>query len=174
TAEMVHPSYPAVWLGPLIDRQIYSGPLPVPDAEQAQWSKKYINNFAVLECPSDRGDRYPLWAAAYGDKNMYQIWGTSYWYNCRDNFAYADDAIPGSLMNKAFGKLRNSSRVILLGEPEMHAYAGNGDNSKRWCWHDLKRNYANILFADLHAAGIEMTWRNPDYQNGRDYTFLAK
>jgi prepilin-type N-terminal cleavage/methylation domain-containing protein/prepilin-type processing-associated H-X9-DG protein len=172
TAELIDRTYPGYTMGFLLDPNI--GPSVVTEADKAKWSKKYINNIAVLECPSDRGDRTKMFATVYGDKNVFQIWGTSYWYNARDNFATANDAIPGSLNGKGFGRIRQSSRVILLGDPEIYAYAGNGDSSTRFRWHDLKTNYANTLFADFHAKGIVMTWKDPDYQNGKDFTFIAR
>ena len=171
TAELIDRTYPGYFLGPLLDPNI--GPQVVTPEQKKAWNKKYIGNPAVLECPTDRGDRAMVFAGMSGDRNTYQLWGTSYFYNCRDNFAYTDDSVPGTMMNKAFGTVKGSSRVILLGEPAMHSFAGNGDSSQRWRWHDVNRNYANILFADLHAEGIEMTWKQPDYQNGRDFTFLV-
>jgi hypothetical protein len=171
TAELIDRSYPGAFIGDYIDPNI--GPSVVTDADKAGWSKKYIKSFAVLECPSDKGDGQKGWAQDFGDKNLYGIWGTSYWYNCRDNFGYADDVM-GSMMNKMMGKIKNSSRVILLGDPAMHSFGGNGDSQLRYRWHDKKRNYGNVVFADFHAAGIEFTWRKPDYQNGRDYTFVAR
>ena len=112
-------------------------------------------------------------SAAFPAKNVFQVWGTSYWYNCRDNFDSGDDRVPGSMVEKVIGKIRNSGRVVMLGDPEIHAWGGNGDIQLRWRWHDLKRNYANVLFADFHAAGIVMTRNDPTYQKGRDYTFIA-
>ena len=149
------------------------GPSVVTADDKLKWSRKYIGNLGILECPSDRGDRMVIFAKVYGDKNVHGIWGTSYMYNCRDN-NFSNDLVVGSLNNKMIGRVRNSSKVILLGDPEMHAFAGNGNDELRWRWHDRKRNYANILYADFHAAGIEMTWQKPDYQNGRDFTFVAR
>jgi prepilin-type N-terminal cleavage/methylation domain-containing protein/prepilin-type processing-associated H-X9-DG protein len=171
TAELIDRSYPGAFIGPLLDPSI--GPRVVTPEMRRNWSRKYIQNFAVMECPSDRGDNSLLFLAAFPGKNAYQFAGTSYWYNCRDNFDSADDRVPGSLMDKMVGKIRNASRVLLLGEPQMHAFGGNGDSQLRWRWHDVKRNYANVLYADFHAAGIIMTKDQPDYQNGRDFTFIA-
>lgn len=170
TAELIDRSYPGFFLGNLLDPTI--GPRVVVEADKQKWSRKYVNNFAVMECPSDRGDAGPLFLAAFPGKNNYEVWGTSYWYNCRDNFN-GPDSQPGSLMNRTFGKVKNSSQVILLGDPQMHAFAGGGDSQYRWRWHDSKRNYANILFADLHAGGVIITRDQPDYLTGRDFTFLA-
>jgi len=172
TAELVDRTYPGAFLGPLIDPTI--GPSVVTAADKLKWNKKYISNFGILECPSDKGDANPIFAKVYGDKNYYGIWGTSYLYNCRDNFVSGNDLVMGSLMNKMIGRIRNSSKVVLLGDPGIHAFAGNSDGQKRYRWHDKNRNYANTLFADFHAAGIEYTWQKPDYQNGRDFAFVAK
>ena len=170
TAELIDRSYPGAFFGALLDPTI--GPRVVTDADKQKWGRKYLGNLAVVECPSDRGDRSAMMAAVFPSKTVYQAWGTSYFYNCRDNFA-DPDWIPGSMMEKFVGRIKNASAVILHCEPEMHAWAGNGDNQMRWRWHDLKRNYANILFADFHAAGIEMTRDKPDYQRGKDFTFIA-
>lgn len=172
TAELIDRTYPGAFLGDLLDPNI--GPSVVTEEEKAAWSKKYIKSLGILECPTDKGDGMVMFAKVYGDKNIHGIWGTSYWYNCRDNFTSSDDMVMGSMMNKMIGKIRNSSRVVMLGDPVMHAFAGNSDNQLRWRWHDKRRNYGNVLFADFHATGIEFTWRKPDYQNGRDYTFVAQ
>src|SRR3954462_8527809 len=95
TIELIDRTYPGYFMSNLIDPDI--GPQVVSEADKAKWSKKYLSNPAALECPSDRGDRNDA-LAALGDKTVYEIWGTSYWYNCSDNFAYQKDETPGSLM----------------------------------------------------------------------------
>lgn len=176
-AEMIDRTYPGYFAGTngtgLLD--VSTGlPLVVTEADKKNWSKKYIANYAVLECPADTGDAYPGFLTAYQGKNFYQAWGASYSYNCRDNFSGASDFTGGSIMHKSFGRIKDSSRVVLFGDFAIHSYAGNGDNTLRWRWHDKKRNYANTLFADFHAKGVIYTHFEPDYLNGADYTFIAR
>lgn len=176
TAEMIHPSYPAYFLsrnpGPItIDTYIYNGPQPVPDTAKTNWSRKYFTHFEVLECPSDMRDAHPAFGQ-YGDKSNYQIWGTSYVYNCRDNFAYPTDAHVGTLMYRGQGKIKNSAMVVVLGDPAMMTFAGNGLN-RRWRWHDKKKDSGNVLFADFHVEHVEFTQNHPNFLTGSNFTFLA-
>jgi len=176
TAELIHPSYPHFYLtvlpafpyGPVL------WPSPVSEANKRQlWSRRYIGSAAILQCPADIGDTWPDFASLYGGKNVYERWGTSYWYNCRDNFGDSDST-KGTMMHKAFGRIKRSSEVILLGDPSMHAFSGGGSIEQfRFRWHDRKQNYAQVLFADLHATGIIMTQFDPDWRSGNGWTFLA-
>lgn len=171
TVELIDRTYPGYFLKGLLHPSV--GPSVVTEADRARWSRKYIGNFEVMRCPSDRGDRDPVFSAVYPGRGVFDAWGTSYFYNARDNFDYVDDRVPGSLPGRDVGKVRNASKVIMLGDPEMHAFGGNGDSQLRWRWHDLKRNYANILFADFHAGAVIMTKNNPTFQTGVDFTFIA-
>ena len=151
------------------------------------WTEKYISNFKMLRCPSDKGDTIPVGSiGGYGDirpqrpwiqmdvHNYYKTFGTSYWYNCRDNMASLDDSVKGSLMGKNYATVRRASELIVLGDVSMTSYRNNGNVVDRYLWHDKKRPYANIVFADFHVSGIVMTNDKPDFLSGPGWTFVAE
>lgn len=147
---------------------------PQYDYFKKYWNAKYIGNFNVMRCPSDKGDVSNL-TGSFGGDSIFRNLGTSYFYNCRDNGEDMSDWHPGSLLGRDYTVIKRQSEVIVLGDPEMNAFWANSDFGElRYRWHNRKSNYANIIFADFHVNGTVMTWNNPDYQNGSGWTFTAK
>jgi len=141
------------------------------DSVSPTWNKRYIANPQVLLCPSDIGDRL-----IPNGGSEYTNFGSSYVYNSRDNMLPPWSNWMGSLNGRKLGRLKESSRLIIVGEYAMHAFPEPPDATweLRWRWHDPKTNYANVVFGDFHAAPIIMTRFDPDIQNGDGWTFVAR
>ena len=151
TEEMIDPTYWEYYRGWKSD--------PAHDHLKDSWKTTYIDDFGVMACPSDKGDLlrlYPDW-----DDTHFGAFGTSYWYNCRDYTGTEADASNdlnlGGLLGRDYSKIRQPAMVAVLGDPEMSAFGdapGYRDAGLRYPWHDPETNYANIVFADFHVAGI--------------------
>ena len=77
-------------------------------------------------------------------------------------------------MANDYAGVRQPSSVIVLGDPAMISFNRSGGMSSRNWWHDKKKPFANIVFADFHVEGIVMTGDQPDFQRGPGWTFLAR
>jgi prepilin-type N-terminal cleavage/methylation domain-containing protein/prepilin-type processing-associated H-X9-DG protein len=131
-------------------------------------TRNYISDWRVFECPSDQGDA----VYAFGKDNLYANLGTSYWYNCRDNFEDADDSHPGSLLERDIDTIKSPSEVIVLGEPGAYLFHDPVEKL-RFRWHNPDQSFGNVVFADFHVEGV--TFDNYyDFQNGPGWTFVAR
>ena len=148
TEDLIHPTY---WrYHYLLDSH------PDYDYMKKNWETSYINDVAVMTCPSDKGDMTGAWPP---EGTCYEALGTSYWYNCRNYYSGdpAYDLNLGGLLGRDYSKIRQPAMIAVLGEPEMFAFTedpGNRVHGLRYPWHDPETNYANIVFADFHVAGI--------------------
>ncbi len=150
---------------------------------------RFVANKKQLECPSDRGD---LYAAANGlswGANVYKTWGTSYTYNGRDNLAYSDDSIPGSVPRARTSSFKRASTLVLLGDCTSFEHgrpAHAGGLLYRYLWHDLAQPRSVLAFGDGHAGyhlmdknAPEEVIRNPRQpvirlvsRSGKGFTFV--
>ena len=110
---------------------------------------KYIANTAMLECPSDRGDNIPGLANPVWKNKLFDYWGTSYYYNCRDNLT-TDDPLPGSIPRARISQFDKPSRLVLAGDTTLSQHGRGG--GERHLWHHRRKPWANLAFADGHVA----------------------
>ena len=163
TAELIHPSYPLFYY-------VYDA-APAYEHWKDDWDDKYIGDFKVLACPSDKGDN--LADDSLG-KSYFTSLGNSYWYNCRDGMENQNDMHKGSLMNANPDSIRNAGELVLLGEPEAFTFPGGVmDYEDRYRWHDLESNYANVIFGDFHVEGIVFQPDSTNWQRGDGWTYVA-
>jgi prepilin-type N-terminal cleavage/methylation domain-containing protein/prepilin-type processing-associated H-X9-DG protein len=131
-------------------------------------TRRYISDWRVFECSSDKGDA----VYSFGKKNLYDNLGTSYWYNCRDNFEDGCDYHPGSLLGRNIDNIKGASEVIVLGDAGAYGFHDSVEKL-RFLWHKPDQSFANVVFADFHVEGVFFdTFR--DFQNGPGWTFVAR
>ena len=131
-------------------------------------TQKYVSDWKVFECPSDKGDA----VYGFGKKNLYDNLGTSYWYNCRDNFEDSDDYHPGSLLDRNIDTIKSPSEVIVLGDAGAYLFHDPVEEL-RFRWHKPNQSFGNVVFADFHVEGVSFDGYF-DFQNGPGWTFVAR
>jgi prepilin-type N-terminal cleavage/methylation domain-containing protein/prepilin-type processing-associated H-X9-DG protein len=126
----------------------------------------------VFRCPSDNGATKGAWAKDL-KPTVYDVDGSSHFYNCSAN---NNDEVKG-LMHKRSSDVRSPSRAVLANDFAFNCYF----EYVRWgrrtfqymYWHDRQRlGYGNVLFVDSHVGYHQATPDKPDFQNGKDWTFL--
>lgn len=131
-------------------------------------TRKYVSDWTAFQCPSDKGDA----VYSFGEKNLYANLGTSYWYNCRDNFENSNDLHPGSLLGRNIDTIRAPSEVIVLGDAGAYGFHDPVEKL-RFRWHKPDQSFANVVFADFHVEGVSFDTYS-DFQNGPGWTFVAR
>ena len=126
----------------------------------------------VFFCPSDNGATKGAWPKDL-KPTVYDVDGSSHFYNCSAN---NNDDVKG-LMRKKSSDVRTPTRVVLANDFAFNCYF----EYVRWgrrtfqymYWHDRQRlGYGNVLFVDSHVGYHQATPDKPDFQNGKDWTFL--
>ena len=122
----------------------------------------------VFKCPSDNGALKGDWP--YDRKpTVFDTFGSSYLYNSSAN--NNDDQL--GLVNKKFTHVRNASRTILVNDFAFNLHFVRTTIFERMYWHDRKRlGFGNVTFVDGHVAYYEGTNNKPDFQHGRDWSFV--
>ncbi len=113
------------------------------------------DNLRIFRCPSDGGRPH----VGFDEPRTYDTMGNSYSYNC------VGDTNEGGLAELRLGRVRNTSRTILVGDGVIVEYAGGTQHIR---WHDKTEPWANVCFVDGHVDWILMT---PGV-SGEDWTFI--
>ena len=130
--------------------------------------------FRVFHCPSDKGATKGRWAADR-KPSLFDTFGNSYFYNSGGN----ENGEKG-LHGKRTAQILTPSMVVLatdypfgmFGWPT-EALGAKGQPFQNAFWHHEKQlGWGNVVFVDGHVSYLQATYDKPDYQNGRDYTFL--
>jgi prepilin-type N-terminal cleavage/methylation domain-containing protein len=127
----------------------------------------------VFLCPSDTGARRGAWPLDISP-TVFDQDGSSYFYNCSAN---NNDGQAG-LFHKKSSAVRNPSKMILANDFSFNCYFEYvrwGRNVfQRMYWHDQKRlGFGTVLFVDSHVGYYQATPNKPDFQRGRDWTFVC-
>jgi prepilin-type processing-associated H-X9-DG protein len=127
----------------------------------------------VFLCPSDNGAKHGAWPKDLRP-TIFDTDGSSYFYNCSAN----DNDGDAGLFHKRSSDVRSPSRMILANDFAFNCYF----EYPRWgrkvfqymYWHDKKRlGYGNVLFVDSHVGYYQATPDKPDFQHGKDWTFVC-
>ena len=122
----------------------------------------------VFYCPGDNGGLKADWAADR-KPTVFDHLGTSYIYNCSAN--NNDDVL--GLVNKKLSQVRHPSRVILVSDCAFCAHFINANVFQYMYWHNPRRiGFGNVAFVDGHVGYYEGTLNQPDFQHGRDWSFV--
>jgi prepilin-type N-terminal cleavage/methylation domain-containing protein/prepilin-type processing-associated H-X9-DG protein len=125
----------------------------------------------VFRCPSDNGNR------GLEKGTVYDNYGVSYFYNASAN---SFDSARGLMLRKG-SDIRKPSKIILANDWSCNTYffpgilppGTSGIVYTHSYWHDPKRlGYGNVLFVDTHVSYLQTTPRSPDFQRGRDWSFV--
>ncbi|MEN9674557.1 MAG: hypothetical protein RIS76_453 [Verrucomicrobiota bacterium] len=130
--------------------------------------------FRVFRCPSDRGATKGRWS---GNRkpSVFDTFGCSYFYNAGGN-ANSEKGLHG----KKAGQIASTSLVVLAncfpfscwGWP-VEAPGAAGMPFQYSYWHkDGELGWGNVGFVDGHVGYHRATQKAPNFQNGRDFTFL--
>ena len=122
----------------------------------------------VFQCPSDNGALKADWP--YDRKpTVFDTFGSSYLYNSSAN--NNDDQL--GLVNKKVSQVRNLSRTVLVNDFAFNVHFVRMAVFQRMYWHDRQRlGFGNVTFVDGHVAYYEGTDKKPDFQRGREWSFV--
>ena len=122
----------------------------------------------VFKCPSDNGALKADWP--YDRKpTVFDAFGSSYLYNSSAN----DNDDQFGLVNKILTQVRNASRTVLVNDFAFNLHFVRMNIFQRMYWHDQQRlGFGNVAFVDGHVAYYEGTDKKPDFQHGRDWSFV--
>jgi prepilin-type N-terminal cleavage/methylation domain-containing protein/prepilin-type processing-associated H-X9-DG protein len=149
----------------------YDGQLRLVNPYVANTGKVSTNSAGaelVFKCPSDNGALKGDWP--YDRKpTVFDTFGSSYLYNSSANDN--DDQL--GLVNKKLTHVRNASRTILVNDFAFNLHFVRTTIFERMYWHDRQRlGFGNVAFVDGHVAYYEGTNNKPDFQHGRDWSFV--
>lgn len=118
-----------------------------------------ITQFAVYECPADRGA--PTWPAA--GNSVFDVKGTSYAFPDVDFSQAGIVGIGGKRMSDT--SINMTSKKAIVFEPPLHS--GNSITDSRTQWHANKR-YTIIGFGDGHAEYVTTNYTTLPSLSGAD------
>ncbi len=126
----------------------------------------------VFFCPADNGARRGAWSLDLFP-TVFDNDGSSHFYNCSANNNDGD----AGLFHKKSPDVRAPSRMILANDFAFNCYFEYirwGRNVFQYMyWHDKKRlGFGNVLFVDAHVGYHQATPNKPDFQHGKDWTFV--
>jgi len=125
----------------------------------------------VFFCPADNGARKGSWAKDL-KPTIYDADGSSYFYNCSAN----DNDEQKGLMRKKSAEVRSPSKVVLANDFSFNCYfewRSRRAVFQSMYWHDKNRlGFGNVLFVDSHVGYHQATTDKPDFQRGKDWTFV--
>ena len=125
----------------------------------------------VFYCPSDTGAKPGKWTTDLVP-TVFDWDGSSYFYNCSAN---DNDAVKG-LFHKKTSDIRSPTKVVLCNDFAFNCYFEYvkwGGVFQYMYWHNQNTlGYANVLFVDSHVSYNQATHNKPDFQHGRDWTFI--
>ena len=127
----------------------------------------------VFFCPADTGAKRGAWAKDLFP-TIFDTDGSSHFYNCSAN---DNDGVKG-LFHKKSADVRNPSRMILANDFAFNCYFQYVTWSRKvfqyMYWHDKNRlGYGNVLFVDSHVGYYQATPDKPDFQHGKDWSFVC-
>jgi prepilin-type N-terminal cleavage/methylation domain-containing protein/prepilin-type processing-associated H-X9-DG protein len=132
----------------------------------------------TFRCPSDNGARQKAPGLPLAGWNRdclptcYDFVGYSHFYNSSGN---NNDGNAGLMMRKG-ANILHPSRIVLANDFSFNAYFEYATRKKVFqymFWHDRKRvGYGNVLFVDGNVNYLQATVDKPDFQRGKDYSFL--
>lgn len=122
----------------------------------------------VFRCPSDNGGSKAGWP--YDRRpTLFDTFGSSYFYNSSAN---NNDEQRG-LVHKRQSQVRNATRTVFVNDFAFNAFFVGLKPFQRMYWHDKNRNgYGNVTFVDGHVGYCQATDNRPDFQRGRDWSFI--
>jgi prepilin-type N-terminal cleavage/methylation domain-containing protein/prepilin-type processing-associated H-X9-DG protein len=122
----------------------------------------------VFKCPADNGALKAGWP---DDRKptVFDRFGSSYLYNSGAN----DNSDELGLFNKKLAQIQTPTKVIFNNDFSFNTHLVRMKLFHKALWHDKHRyGYGNLLFVDAHVGYFVATDDQPDFQNGRDWTFV--
>ena len=122
----------------------------------------------VFCCPADNGT---LPGAFWPQRKptIYDCFGSSYIYNSDANSNNGQKGLVG----KRFDQVRNPVKTFLVEDNTFAAYFWDLNPFEISYWHNKKRlGFGGAAFVDGHVAYLGVTRDKPDYQRGKDWTFI--
>lgn len=122
----------------------------------------------VFKCPSDNGALKAAWPEDR-KPTIFDTFGSSYLYNSGAN--NNDDKL--GLVNKKISHVQNPTRSILVNDFAFNVHLMRMKVFHRAYWHNKKQlGWGNLAFVDTHVSYHQATEDQPDFQRGRDWSFL--
>ncbi|KAB2671600.1 MAG: type II secretion system protein [Verrucomicrobia bacterium] len=130
--------------------------------------------FRVFRCPADKGATAGRWTGIR-KPTLFDTFGCSYFYNAGGN-SNGDQGLHG----RKSTQIKSPSLMVLANcypfscwgwKDEVPGAATTPFQYSYW-HHRAALGWGNVVFVDGHVNYLQATSRLPDYQNGRDYTFV--
>ncbi len=130
--------------------------------------------FRVFRCPADKGATPGRWTGTR-KPTLFDTFGCSYFYNAGGN-SNSDRGLHGrkstDVLSPSLTVLANCYPFSCWGWAE--EVPGSATTPFQYSyWHQGSAlGWGNVGFVDGHVSYMQATSRQPDYRNGREYTFL--
>lgn len=125
----------------------------------------------AFHCPSDNGAKKGSWPKDL-KPSIFDQDGSSYFYNCSANNNDGDKG----LYKKNSSQVRNPSQTVLANDFAFNCYfeyASRRSVFQYMYWHDKQAlGYGNVLFVDMHVGYYQATPDKPDFQHGKEWSFV--
>jgi prepilin-type N-terminal cleavage/methylation domain-containing protein/prepilin-type processing-associated H-X9-DG protein len=125
----------------------------------------------AFKCPSDTGGTGGTWKSER-KPTIYDCFGSSHFYNSSAN----DNDGDKGLMKRRSSDVPHPAQIVLANDFSFDVYF----EYPRWkkpfqimYWHHRKAlGYGNVLFVDSHVQYLQATLKEPDFQRGKDWSFV--
>ena len=122
----------------------------------------------VFRCPADNGT-LPGGAWPTRQPTIFDHFGSSYIYNSDANHNSPTEG----LIDKTSDEVKSPIKMFLVEDNTAAAWFDNDNPFEVSYWHDKKRlGYCVAAFVDGHVGYLGVTRDKPDYQRGRNWTFV--
>lgn len=121
----------------------------------------------AFRCPSDNGATRGSWP---NDRKptLFDTVGSSHHYNSAAN---NHDGAKG-LFSKRTAQVNHPVRVILVNDYPVNVHYFDSAAFQYSYWHGSQLGFGNVLFVDSHVDFLQVTRNAPDFQHGRNWTFV--
>ena len=128
----------------------------------------------LFECPADRGQFGGWWGSVGELDRLPTTWkhlGTSYHYNTTALYNTNNPAECKGLWGEKLSAVKNPDMCLLVGDNPVFTYFNNNNPFGELYWHDQKElGWTNMLFVDGGITYLQVTYDEPDFQNGSKWT----
>ncbi len=125
----------------------------------------------AFKCPSDNGAFGGAWPITR-KPTVYDTFGSSHFYNSSAN---DNDGVKGLMLRKG-SDIKHPTQIILANDFSFNVWFEHPKWQRAFeymYWHEKKDlGYGNVLFVDSHVQYLQATLKSPDFQHGKNWSFV--